>query len=143
MARVSRSALVPFSSEQMFDLINNIEAYPEFMTGCSAAEILNADETSVEARLTLSVSGIEQSFVTRNELLPPKEMKMHLVEGPFSSFEGVWRFESLEDKGCKVGFDLDFSFNNPLLRMTAGPMLEKIASQQVDALCERANKIYK
>lgn len=142
MARVSRSALVPFSSEQMFDLINDIEAYPEFMTGCTAAKILKTEKDSVEARLTLGVSGIEQSFVTRNELLPPTEMKMHLVDGPFTSFEGVWCFEALGDQGCKVSFDLEFTFKNPLLSMTMGSMLEKIASQQVEALCERANKVY-
>jgi ribosome-associated toxin RatA of RatAB toxin-antitoxin module len=146
MARVSRTALVSYSTQQMFDLINDIESYPDFMTGCSGAEVLETSESCIQARLTLGVGGINQSFVTRNELLPPAQMKMHLVDGPFSHFEGVWSFSALTDEGrqsgCKVGFELDFAFSNPLLAMTAGRMLEDIASKQVDALCQRAEKIY-
>lgn len=146
MAKVSRTALVPYSAQQMFDLINDIESYPEFMTGCVAAEVLEKSADVVEARLTLGLAGVQQSFVTRNELLPPEQMKMHLVDGPFSRFEGVWSFSALDkdgaDSGCKVGLELEFSFANPLLGMTVGKVIEDIANRQVDALCQRAAKVY-
>ena len=142
MAKVSRSALVPYSAQQMFDLINDIESYPEFMKGCVGAEILNESAGWKEARLTLGISGVQQSFVTRNELLPPSQMKMHLVEGPFDKFEGAWTFDALAEKGCKVSLELDFNLSNPLLAMTIGRVLEDMASQQVDSLCQRADKVY-
>ncbi len=142
MAKVARSALVSHSSAKMFDLINDIPSYPLFLSGCVAAEVLSSDETFVEARLTLGKSGIQQSFITRNELLPPEQMIMRLVDGPFSHFEGRWQFESLDEDACKVSLNLEFAFNNPILSMTAGKWLEEIASKQVDSLCQRADEVY-
>jgi ribosome-associated toxin RatA of RatAB toxin-antitoxin module len=142
MPQVNRSALVNYSAQQMFDLINDIESYPKFMTGCEAAELISKDENFIEARLTLGKSGIQQSFITRNELRAPEKMIMRLVEGPFSHFEGHWSFDALEKDACKVSLDLEFKFNNPLLSMTMGKILEEVASKQVDALCKRADEIY-
>lgn len=142
MATVSRSALVSYSAQQMFDLINDIEAYPAFMPGCLAAQVLTRDEGAIEARLTLGKKGIQQSFVTRNELLPPEKMIMRLVDGPFSHFEGCWQFQALDDSACKVSLDLAFTFSNPLLGMSVGKWLEESASRQVDSLCERADVVY-
>jgi ribosome-associated toxin RatA of RatAB toxin-antitoxin module len=142
MTIVERSALVNYSAEQMFTLINDIAAYPSFMAGCVAAEVLTSSEQFIEARLTLGKGGIEQSFVTRNELLPPEQMIMRLVEGPFSYFEGRWSFQSLADNACKVQLHLEFSFKNPLLGLAVSKWLEDIASRQVESLCQRAEKIY-
>ncbi len=144
MTTVSRAVSVPYSAQQMFELINDIESYPEFMTGCVGARILSQEEGCVEAKLTLGMSGFQQSFVTRNTLSPPEKMTMKLVDGPFSRFEGVWTFESSDEsgKGCKVALNLHFSFSNPLLGMTVGRVIEDIASRQVDSLCQRAEKVY-
>jgi ribosome-associated toxin RatA of RatAB toxin-antitoxin module len=142
MATVARSAIVAYSSQQMFDLINDIESYPHFLAGCVESEILSRDDNFVEARLTLGKSGIQQSFVTRNELLPPGKMVMRLKDGPFKSFEGTWRFQALNENACKVSLDLEFSFKNPILAMTAGKFLEEIANRQVDSLCRRADELY-
>ena len=144
MPVVERSALVDYSPQQMFDLVNDIEAYPAFMTGCIAANILSATAEVVEARLTLGLSGIQQSFVTRNYLNPPQQMTMHLVEGPFRHFEGAWTFQPLNEahSACKVGLRLDFAFKNPIVAITASRGMEQTASRQVDALCQRADKIY-
>jgi ribosome-associated toxin RatA of RatAB toxin-antitoxin module len=142
MPKVNRSALVNYSAQKMFNLINDIESYPEFMTGCQGAEILNKEDNVVEARLTLGKHGIQQSFVTRNELFEPQKMIMRLVEGPFSQFEGHWSFDAIDEDACKVILDLDFQFDNPLLSMTMGSVLQDVASKQVDALCNRAEKIY-
>lgn len=142
MVTISRSALVEYSAQQMFDLINDIEAYPEFMTGCLAAELLEKSDTVLEAKLTLGKSSFQQSFVTRNELLPPNKMTMRFVEGPFRFFEGHWQFQALADNACKVSLDLEFEFSNPIVAMTVGKWFEETAGQQVDALCERASVVY-
>ncbi|MGS2718114.1 type II toxin-antitoxin system RatA family toxin [Eionea flava] len=142
MVTIARSALVEYSSQQMFDLINDIEAYPQFMSGCLDAVIIAQAEDSVEARLTLGKSGFQQSFVTRNTLIPPSTMLMHFVEGPFKTFEGRWQFDHLSDKACKVSLHLQFEFASPILAMTLGSWFEKKANQQVDALCQRADDVY-
>jgi ribosome-associated toxin RatA of RatAB toxin-antitoxin module len=143
MVTIVRSALVEYSAQHMFDLINDIEAYPQFMTGCVAAEVLVRSDEMVEARLTLGKSGIQQSFVTCNELRPPTLMIMRFVEGPFSSFDGRWQFQALSDTACKVSLDLEFEFSNPILGMTVGQWFEQVAGQQVDALCRRAEEVYR
>jgi ribosome-associated toxin RatA of RatAB toxin-antitoxin module len=142
MVTISRSALVEYSTQQMFDLINDIAAYPQFMPGCLGADIISQTDEVVEARLTLGKSGIQQSFVTRNVLNPPNAMIMHFVEGPFSVFEGRWQFDELSDSACKVTLHLEFQFSNPILAMTLGSKFERNANRQVDALCERAEQVY-
>lgn len=143
MVAIARSALVEYSAQQMFSLVNDIEAYPHFMSGCLAAEVIEQNEKFVEARLTLGKSGFQQSFITRNELHPPSMMVMRFVEGPFKSFEGRWQFQELTASACKVSLDLEFEFSSPILAMTVGKWFEETAGQQVDALCRRADEVYK
>ena len=142
MTKVSRSALVNYSAQQMFDLINDIESYPSFMAGCIDAKVLSSSDDLVEAELTLGKSGFQQRLTTRNHLSKPEKMVMTLVAGPFSHFEGVWQFTSLEDNACRVSLDLEFQFANPLLSFTVGKVLEEVANRQVDCLCERAESVY-
>ena len=143
MVTIARSALVEYSAQQMFALINDIEAYPQFMSGCLDAKIINQTNDTVEARLTLGKSGFQQSFVTRNTLIPPESMLMHFVEGPFKKFEGRWQFDALSDVACKVSLHLEFEFASPILAMTLGAWFERKTNQQVDALCQRAGDVYK
>ena len=140
--KVSRSALVNYSAQQMFDLVNDIEAYPKYMDGCVGAQILKREGDWLEARLDLSKAGISQSFITRNHLQSPSLMSMTLIDGPFQSLHGFWRFTALGENACKVSFDLEFELKNRLLGMAIGKLFESVASKQVDALCARAKVIY-
>lgn len=140
--RVERSALVPFAREQMFDLVNDIERYPEYMNGVAGADILARGEGWVEARLELAKAGLKHDFVTRNTLYRPERIHLKLVEGPFKHLEGEWNFRALNDDACKVTFWLEFEFKNRLLALAAAKLFEHIASEQVDAIVERARKVY-
>lgn len=142
MPVVERSALVNYSAQQMFDLVNDIEAYPQYMDGCVGAQILRRDDDWLEARLDLSKSGISQSFVTRNQLMPPHTMTLSLLDGPFRYLKGVWQFTTLNEQACKVSFTLDFELKNRLLGMAVGKLFESMVNKQVDALCARAKVIY-
>lgn len=141
--RVERSALVNYSQQQMFELINDIEAYPQFMDGCVGAKILARGDDWLEARLELSKAGVSQSFVTRNQLYPPHSMSMNLVDGPFKYLRGVWRFTALGEQACKVSFELEFELQNRLLGMAVGKLFEGVSNKQVDALCARAKQVYR
>lgn len=140
---VNRSALVSYSAQQMFDLVNDIEAYPHYMDGCVGAKILKREGDWLEARLDLSRAGVNQSFVTRNHLQAPVSMSMTLVDGPFKRLQGGWHFTALSDNACKVSFELEFELQNKLLGLAIGKLFETVASNQVDSLCARASQIYK
>lgn len=142
MARtLKRSAIVPFTQEQMFDLVNDIESYPAFLPNCTNAQILKQSDSMIEAELTLSKAGLEYQFSTQNTLERPTKMGLTLLSGPFKTFDGVWSFNPLS-QGTEVQFTLTFEFSNFLLNMTASKWMEEQASEQVDVICQRAHQIY-
>lgn len=132
-----------YSAQQMFDLVNDIEAYPQYMEGCVGAKILARGDDWLEARLDLSKAGVTQSFITRNQLQVPHKMSMSLVDGPFNYLRGVWLFTPLNEQACKVSFSLEFEMKSRLLGMAAGKLFESVGSKQVDALCARAKQVYR
>lgn len=134
--------MVSYSAQQMFDLVNDIEAYPQFLDGCVGARILARGDNWVEARLELSKAGVTQHFVTRNELVPPVSMSLQLVEGPFQYLRGAWQFVPLAETACKVIFTLEFAMQNRLLGLAVGKLFESVTTKQVDAVCARARQIY-
>lgn len=142
MSRIERSALVSYSVEQMFDLVRDVESYPEFMGGCVGAQLLSRGDDWLEARLDLSKLGIKQSFVTRNHFVRPLWMNLGLVSGPFKHMRGQWDFKKLNDSASKVSFWLEFEFANPILALAAGKLFEQIASEQVNSICQRAEHVY-
>ncbi|MEX1031915.1 MAG: type II toxin-antitoxin system RatA family toxin [Cellvibrionaceae bacterium] len=139
---IERSALVSFSAWQMYELVNDVEAYPRFLDGCVDAEILARGEHFMEARLDLKKGKLAKSFVTRNALVPGKRIELQLVEGPFKTLEGIWTFQPLGDAGCKVSLSMTFEFESKLVSLAADPWFESMANQLVSAMCERAREIY-
>ncbi len=135
--------MVHYSAQQMFDLVNDIEAYPQYMEGCVGAKILARGDDWLEARLDLSKAGVTQSFITRNQLQAPHQMNMQLVDGPFNYLRGVWQFTPLNEQACKVSFLLEFEMKSRLLGMAVGKLFEAVGTKQVDALCARARQIYR
>lgn len=142
MANVSRSALVGFSAESMFDLINDVQRYPEFLPGCAKTKVLTQDETSMQASLLISKAGIKQWFTTLNTLSRGEYIKMDLVEGPFSQLTGGWTFTPLSDSACKIELNLDFTFSSRLVEMAFGRVFNAIASNMVVAFSQRAKEVY-
>jgi len=142
MPTVNRSALVRHSARAMFDLVNDFERYPEFLSGCSNAELLERDEDHLKGRLTLSKAGMQQSFVTRNDLYAPERIELNLVDGPFKRLQGTWLFTPLGEDACKVSLEMDFEFSNHLLGMAFGKLFSQVAAQMVEAFTRRADQIY-
>lgn len=143
---IKRNALVEYSCQQMFDLVSDVELYPEFMDGCVAVRLIERSESTLKAELTLSKAGVKQSFSTCNQMQAPFSMSMELLDGPFQYFHGLWTFEALMDgdqeMGCKVGLALSFAFKQRVLQATLGRLFESTANQQVASLCRRADQIY-
>lgn len=140
--QINKSALVPYNPDQMYALVDDITAYPQFLPWCHHAEEHHRSDEHVEASLEVAHSGLHKSFTTRNVLYPHKCIEMSLVQGPFKTLKGIWRFEALGDEGCKVSLDMDFEFSSKLMGMTFGPIFSKIASTLVDSFIERAKVVY-
>lgn len=136
------SALVPHTPQQMFDLVNDVEAYPNYMGGCAGAKVLKRDDNSITARLDLEKAGLRQSFTTRNILRAPNSITMELVEGPFRKLQGLWQFKPMANGGCQIEFRLEYEFANFLLGLAAGKLMAQLVNEQVDAVCLRAQSLY-
>mgnify|MGYP001799083645 CR=1 FL=1 len=138
MRSVRRSALVPYEPAQMYDLVDDIPAYPECLPWCTQAEVLERDGNTVAATLELSKGGMRRAFTSRNVGTPSEKMEMHLVDGPFSHLEGVRTFLPLGDSDCKASLSIDFEFSSPVLGMMLGGFFETTCNELVDAFTKRA-----
>ncbi|QFU76765.1 type II toxin-antitoxin system RatA family toxin [Halioglobus maricola] len=142
MTNIQRSALLPYKPKQMFDLVNDIEAYPRYMEGCVGAEVLHRADDIVEARLDLAKGGIKQSFSTRNRVVDSRHIALELVDGPFNQFEGSWEFLPLGEKACKVSLELSFKVNNAVLGAAAAKLFDSVTINLVSAVEKRAKQLY-
>ncbi len=142
MKKISRSVLLNYSAQQMYDLVNDIEAYPEFLPWCGGVQILSQTEYDLKASILIAKMGIRQAFSTHNHLEPGKRIEMHLLDGPFSSLQGEWCFKPLHDQACKVSFDIEFEVSNGFMNRALGALFEQIASTLVDSFIQRAKQCY-
>lgn len=140
--RIQRSALLPYPAQVLFDLVNDVASYPQFLPWCAGSEVLEVSEHHMLARLELAKGGISQRFVTRNTLVPGQRIEMNLQEGPFTSLHGVWEFKALGDKACKISLDLSFDYAGSLVRATLGPLFNQATNTLVDAFCLRVKQLH-
>jgi ribosome-associated toxin RatA of RatAB toxin-antitoxin module len=139
---IQRSALLPYPASALFELVNDVARYPEFLPWCADSEVLEVSETHMRASLAVSKGGLRQRFVTRNALVQGQSIELSLEEGPFSKLHGHWEFKALGDKACKISLDLTFDYAGPLVRATLGPLFNQAANTLVDAFCQRAKQLY-
>lgn len=142
MTTIDQSALLPYSARQLFDLVNDIESYPEFMEGCLGAQILERGNNEVTARLELGKAGLRYSFTTRNRLSPPESMHMQLEEGPFRHFDATWTFKALSETACKVSLKMEFEFSSGLVDAALKHLFNSTSRNLVNAVCKRAELLY-
>ena len=140
MTVIERSALLPHAVEQVFDLVADIERYPEFLEGCVGAEIHERGDETVTATLKLSRAGISHGFTTRNTTQRPERIELTLVDGPFDAFSGQWVFRALGDAACKTSLRLHFELASGLAGVAAGKLFDRVALDLVDAVVRRANQ---
>ncbi len=127
----------------MFDLVNDVEAYPTRFAWCSGAQILAQDgELALIARLDLRFAGLTPSFTTRNTLERPQRLHMHLVDGPLRALEGDWTFTALGEDGCRIALALDFEYAGLLGGSALRLGFQGLANRMVDDFCTAANKAY-
>lgn len=141
MTKIHRSAIVPHSVETLYRLINDVEAYPQFLDGVIAGRVLESSETEMVGQMVIRKAGIERTLTTRNRLTPSERIELTLVDGPLKSLTGVWQLSPLGDSGCKVTLDLQFQTSGKLTALAFGPVFRQLADQMVGAFVKRADEL--
>ena len=145
MKTVHKSVLIWYSAEEMFALVVDVARYPEFLPWCDHASVREEDAHGMKAEVGIAFGGVRQSFTTRNDHVPGREVSMKLLDGPFSRLDGKWKFVPLGGEGqrsCKVELDLRYGFEHVALGALVGPVFDKIAGSLVDAFVKRAEEVY-
>ncbi|MBF0264616.1 MAG: type II toxin-antitoxin system RatA family toxin [Gammaproteobacteria bacterium] len=142
MTTINKSALVPFSQEEMYQLVFDVDRYKEFLPWCSGSKLLTKTDEYIEGKVWVNHIGFKQSFTTRNHFIKNEKLAITLLDGPFKELEGYWLFEKLDSKATKISLQLDFSFKNKLVSMALGPIFSQIANSMLDSFCKRASSLY-
>ncbi len=142
MPEIRRSALMPYPAQFMYDIVNDVESYPEFLPWCGDVKISQLDNSSMEASILMRGAGLNHWFKTRNSMVPGQSIEMELVEGPFSKLDGLWSFTSIDSDGCKIELMLQFEMKQGLASTLIAPAFSRIANTMVDSFCERARNRY-
>lgn len=147
MNSISTSRIVPYTCEEMYTLVNDIKAYPDFLPWCTTSAIHEQNDDELKASLTICVKGFTQSFTTHNRMQKNKMIESKLIEGPLKHLESFWRFEAHEESTeanprSHIFFDIEFEFSNRLVRMAMEPFFDKVAETMVGAFLERAESLY-
>lgn len=130
------------SAKAMFDLVNDVRDYPNFLPWCAAASLISHNSKEMVARLQIAKGKFGHQFTTRNHLVEHQSIDMELIDGPFRHLKGAWHFKPLHEGACKVTLDLDFEFAGRLASMALGAIFNEAANTMVDAFCRRASEVY-
>jgi ribosome-associated toxin RatA of RatAB toxin-antitoxin module len=142
MAEIKRSALMPYPARVMYDIVNDVERYPEFLPWCGGVELFHVDEQSMEAAILMRAAGLNHWFRTRNRMVPGESIEISLVDGPFSRLEGYWRFTPIDSDGCKIDLMLQFEVKHSLAAAIIAPAFSRIANTMVESFCNRARDLH-
>ena len=140
--KIDRSEYVPYSPSQMFDLVNDIEAYPKFLEWCATAKVENRFDRGLEATIGIGFKGVNKSFTTRNRLDRPHRIDMELLDGPFSHLEGAWIFSGTTGVGSEVRLVLNFQVTRSPFSKVFALLFEELVCSQIKAFSARARELY-
>ena len=147
MKRVHKTVLLWYSPREMYDLVIDVEQYPQFLPWCERVEVLQREGDTMTARLHMAYAGVRQAFTTRNEHVNGRSVLLHLVDGPFSLLDGLWQFQPIgggdaAEKACRIEFQLDYAFSSKPLEAVLSPVFDKVANTLVDRFVQRAEAVY-
>ena len=142
MTHIYHEIMEPYSAQQMFDLVNDINAYPQFVPDCIDTGVLQRDDNLLLAYIEVEKFGFKKRFTTLNRLKESSKIEITLIDGPFKKLVGAWTFTPISENQSKITFDLTFEFNSKLLDMTFTPIFKDIMKNMVIAFSNRAKQLY-
>jgi len=133
--------VLPYSPEQMFDLVADVGKYPTFLPWCAGARVKSHTDTQLVADLTIGFGPFRESFTSRVELDRPRQVQVKYENGPFRYLNNQWTFEP-NPKGCNVKFYVDFEFKSRVLQAAIGVVFNNAVKLMVNAFLKRAREVY-
>ena len=141
MPQIRKSKKLPWTPSQMFDLVADVEKYPQFLPWCANGKLVSRNEHELVGSITAQKGAFHKSFTTRNRFAYPHWMDIALVEGPFRHLRGRWEFVATDDGGCEVRYSMDFEVPL-LLAPILGGLMSHMSNTMVDAFARRAEQVY-
>ncbi len=144
MASIHKTALVPYSAMVMYNLVNDVDSYSDFLPWCGGSCIISQSESKMVAQVDINKAAFKQSFTTCNILRKNQSIKMELQDGPFKKLSGEWLFHSLKKgvvDGCKIELILNWEFNNGITSTLLGGVFTPIANKMVDSFVKRSHEL--
>lgn len=142
MPGIRETRRLPYSAEQMFDLVADVARYGEFLPWVIATRVRSNSETEMVADMVVGFKAIRESFTSRVTKDRPREIAVHYVDGPLSDLENVWTFRPIDERTCEIDFLVDFTFKNRLFEKIAGQYFDKAFRKMVEAFEKRAAQLY-
>ena len=142
MPQITRTALVPYSAEQMYQLVNDVKSYPDFLPGCTGSRVIDASPDQMTAAVDVSKAGISKTFTTRNTLDKQSKHFDASCRWAIQVIDGGWKFTPLSAEACRIEFQLDFEFTNKLIELAFGRIFKELAGNMVQAFTVRAKEVY-
>jgi len=140
MVSIKKSALVLYSREEMFNLVDSVEDYPDFLPWCGGTEVLTKTSKVTKASIKINFRGVKQTFTTENNKNAPEKMIIKLINGPFKELSGEWRFLELDKDACRIELELHYQFSNIILEKLISPVFNIIANTFIDNFVKEANR---
>jgi ribosome-associated toxin RatA of RatAB toxin-antitoxin module len=140
MHNIHKSAIVLHPAQKMFQLVDAVENYPQFLPWCGSTQIIERDNDKTIASIEINYKGIRQTFTTENTKKQNQEMMIKLVDGPFKSLSGEWIFKNLDKDSCQIELKLEYEFSNVILEKLISPVFNMIANTFIDEFIKEANR---
>lgn len=142
MAQLVRTALVAYAPAELLALVEDVEAYPQYLPWCVEAKVLARADGVVTARIGFARAGLSQGVTTRNRRVGEHRLEMQLVDGPFTKLQGAWEFRPLGSQASKVMFTIDYELDSALAHLAANALVNEASVIAVDAFQKRAAQLY-
>jgi len=142
MVGIRETRRLPYSAEQMFDLVADVKRYNEFLPWVIATRIKSETETEMVADMIVGFKAIRERFTSRVRKDRPREIDVHYLDGPLSDLDNVWIFRPIDDNTCEIDFKVDFQFKNRVFQAIAGQYFDRAFRKMVAAFESRAHDLY-
>ena len=140
MNSIKKSAIVFHPVKKMFQLVDMVEHYPQFLPWCGSTQIIERDNNKTIASIEINYKGIRQTFTTENTKKQNQEMIIKLIDGPFKSLSGKWMFKNLDKDSCQIELKLEYEFRNVILEKLISPVFNMITNTFIDEFIKEANR---
>ena len=142
MPRHNETRRLPYTPEQMFDLVARVDRYPEFLPWVTAVRVRSDSDTQMVADVIVGFKGLRESFTSRVEKQRPAHIRVDYLEGPLKHLHNDWKFRPDGEGGCLVDFCVDFTFKSRVFEMLAGQVFDRALRKMINAFEERAVRLY-